>query len=219
MAGPIRNLPIGQILVENGFINEKQLQEALDKQKQSGGKMLGDVMLEMGLVSETQLAQALSIRLKVPFVDLASVQINKDAVMKIPEATAREKTVIAFDMHNNRLMVASNDPINFYIFEELKVQTGMEIIPQISTKTQIEEAIGRFYSQQTVNKVMNELDDEAAAAAQQNQVDTQSGERIDNAPIVRLVNTMVETAFRINASDIHIEPFKTRTRIRFRIDG
>ena len=219
MAGPIRNLPIGQILVENGFINEKQLQEALDKQKQSGGKMLGDVMLEMGLVSETQLAQALSIRLKVPFVDLASVQINKDAVMKIPEATAREKTVIAFDMHNNRLMVASNDPINFYIFEELKVQTGMEIIPQLSTKTQIEEAIGRCYSQQTVNKVMNELDDEAAAAAQQNQVDTQSGERIDNAPIVRLVNTMVETACRINASDIHIEPFKTRTRIRFRIDG
>lgn len=220
MAGPIRNLPIGQILVENGFINEKQLQEALDKQKTSNGKMLGDVMLEIGLVSETQLAQALSIRLKVPFVDLASVQINKDAVMKIPEQTAREKTVIAFDMHNNRLMVASNDPINFYIFEELKVQTGMEIVPQISTKTQIQEAIGRFYSQQTVNKVMNELDDEAAAAAQQNQVvDQQSGERIDNAPIVRLVNTMVETAFHINASDIHIEPFKNRTRIRFRVDG
>lgn len=220
MAGPIRNLPIGQILVENGFINEKQLQEALDKQKTSNGKMLGDVMLEMGLVSETQLAQALSIRLKVPFVDLASVQINKDAVMKIPEQTAREKTVIAFDMHNNRLMVASNHPINFYIFEELKVQTGMEIVPQISTKTQIQEAIGRFYSQQTVNKVMNELDDEAAAAAQQNQVvDQQSGERIDNAPIVRLVNTMVETAFHINASDIHIEPFKNRTRIRFRVDG
>lgn len=220
MAGPIRNLPIGQILVENGFINEKQLQEALDKQKTSNGQMLGDVMLEMGLVSETQLAQALSIRLKVPFVDLASVQINKDAVMKIPEQTAREKTVIAFDMHNNRLMVASNDPINFYIFEELKVQTGMEIVPQISTKTQIQEAIGRFYSQQTVNKVMNELDDEAAAAAQQNQVvDQQSGERIDNAPIVRLVNTMVETAFHINASDIHIEPFKNRTRIRFRVDG
>ncbi|MBD9061755.1 MAG: GspE/PulE family protein [Ruminococcaceae bacterium] len=216
----MRNLPIGQILVENGFINEKQLQEALDKQKTSNGKMLGDVMLEMGLVSETQLAQALSIRLKVPFVDLASVQINKDAVMKIPEQTAREKTVIAFDMHNNRLMVASNDPINFYIFEELKVQTGMEIVPQISTKTQIQEAIGRFYSQQTVNKVMNELDDEAAAAAQQNQVvDQQSGERIDNAPIVRLVNTMVETAFHINASDIHIEPFKNRTRIRFRVDG
>ena len=67
---------------------------------------------------------------------------------------------------------------------------------------------------------MNELDDEAAAAAQQNQVvDQQSGERIDNAPIVRLVNTMVETAFHINASDIHIEPFKNRTRIRFRVDG
>lgn len=219
MAGPIKNVPIGQILVENGFISEKQLSEALATQKASDGKMLGDVMLDMGLVSEMQLAQALSIRLKVPFVDLSSVQINKDAVLKIPEQTARDKTVIAYEINNNRLMVASNDPINFYIFEELKVQTGMDIVPRISTKTQIVDAIGRFYSQQTVNKVMNELDTEAANAAQLNQQDTQSGERIDNAPIVRLVNTMVQTAFKLNASDIHIEPFKTRTRIRFRIDG
>lgn len=68
----IKNVPIGQILVENGFISEKQLNDALAKQQSSGGKMLGDVMLEMGLVSETQLAQALSIRLKVPFIDLSS---------------------------------------------------------------------------------------------------------------------------------------------------
>jgi len=215
----MKNIPIGQILVENGFLKEDQLEEALEKQRSEPGKKLGDVLLELGYVSETQLAQALSIRLKVPFIDLTTTKIDIEAVKKIPEAIAKKNCCVAFQMNDSRLTVATDDPINFYIFEELKVQTGMEIIPQISTKTQIEEAIGRFYSQQTVNKVMNELDDEAAAAAQQNQVDTQSGERIDNAPIVRLVNTMVETAFRINASDIHIEPFKTRTRIRFRIDG
>ena len=218
MAAPIKNLPIGQILVDNGFITKEQLEDALIKQKQSeGGKMLGDVMLEMGLVSETQLAQALSIRLKVPYVDLATAQINREAVMKIPEEKAREKTVLAYAINNNRLMVATNDPINFYIFEELKVQTGMEIIPQISTKTAINEAIGKFYSQQQVDSAVSEL-----ASEQQDTVDAaaaESGERIDNAPIVKLVNMMAETAFRLKATDIHIEAFKTRTRIRFRMDG
>lgn len=217
MAPPIKNLPIGKILVENGFINNEQLEEALEKQRSSEGKMLGDVMLEMGLVSETQLAQALSIRLKVPYVDLATTQINREAVMKIPEEKAKEKLVLAYAINNNRLMVATNDPINFYIFEELKVQTGMEIIPQISTKTAINEAIGKYYSQQSVDNAVNELNNE-----QQEQVSAEaveSGERIDNAPIVKLVNMMAETAFRLKATDIHIEAFKTRTRIRFRMDG
>lgn len=217
MAAPIKNLPIGKILVENGFITESQLEDALDKQRSSEGKMLGDIMLEMGLVSETQLAQALSIRLKVPFVDLSTTQINREAVMKIPEEKAKEKLVLAYAINNNRLMVATNDPINFYIFEELKVQTGMEIVPQISTKTAITEAIGKFYSQQQVDSAVNELNSEQGEELSAEQVE--SGERIDNAPIVKLVNMMVETAFRIKATDIHIEAFKTRTRIRFRIDG
>ncbi|MBQ8193907.1 MAG: Flp pilus assembly complex ATPase component TadA [Oscillospiraceae bacterium] len=215
---PPKNLPIGEILRENGFITKEQLEDALMKQKQSEGKMLGDVLLEMGLVSETQLAQALSIRLKVPFVDLSTTQINREAVMKIPEEKAKEKLVLAYAINNNRLMVATNDPINFYIFEELKVQTGMEIIPQLSTKTAIEEAIGKFYSQQNVDKAVNELGD-TAQGEQVSAADAESVERVDNAPIVKLVNMMAETAFRLKATDIHIEAFKTRTRIRFRMDG
>ena len=215
---PPKNLPIGEILRENGFITKEQLEDALMKQKQSEGKMLGDVLLEMGLVSETQLAQALSIRLKVPFVDLSTTQINREAVMKIPEEKAKEKLVLAYAINNNRLMVATNDPINFYIFEELKVQTGMEIIPQISTKTAIEEAIGKFYSQQNVDKAVNELGD-SSQGEQVSAADAESVERVDNAPIVKLVNMMAETAFRLKATDIHIEAFKTRTRIRFRMDG
>ncbi len=213
----IKNVPIGQILVENGFISEKQLNEALAKQQTSGGKMLGDVMLEMGLVSETQLAQALSIRLKVPFIDLSSRKINTEAVGKIQEEIAREKCVFAFEINHGRLMVATNDPVNFYIFEDLKVATGMEIVPQISTKTMIEAAINKFYSSQaidsTVNELENENEDELALEKEE------SEGRIDSAPIVKLVNMMVETAFRTECTDIHIEPFKDRTRIRFRIDG
>ncbi len=219
MAGPVKNVPIGQILVESGFINEQQLQSALAKQKNSG-KMLGDVMLEMNLVSETQLAQALAIRLKVPFVDLSSTKVDTDAVQKIPEQTARDKCVIAYAINHGRLMVATNDPINFYIFDELKVVAGMEIVPQISTKSQIEAAIGRYYSSSAIDKTMNELDDEVGAETDaQSAAAAESESRIDNAPIVKLVNMMVETAFRQGCTDIHIEAFKDRTRVRFRIDG
>ncbi len=219
MPAPMKNLPIGKILVENGFITEKQLEDALVKQKTSGdGKMLGDIMLEMGLVSETQLAQALSIRLKVPFVDLSSTPISTEAVMKIDQEVAEQKCVFAFAINHNRLLVATNDPINFYVFEDLKVKTGMEIVPQISTKSAIKDAIGRYYSSQAVDNAVNELASEQQDA-QQNSADSESNERVDSAPIVKLVNMMVETAFRVNASDIHIEPFKTRTRIRYRIDG
>ncbi len=213
------NVPIGKVLQDLGFINKDQLEQALAQQKMSGGKMLGDVLMEMGFVSETQLAQALAIRLKVPFVDLSSTQISTEAVMKIPEDIARNHTILAFGISNNRLLVATHDPITFFnLYDELKLKTGMEINHQISTKTAIMEAIGKYYSQQSVDNAVNELNNETEAPGQSALTETES-ERVDNAPIVKLVNMMVETAFRIKATDIHIEPFKTRTRIRFRIDG
>lgn len=223
MAGPIKNIPLGQILLEHGFITQQQLNEALVKQKSSGGKLLGEIVLEMGLVSETQLAQALSSRLKVPFVDLASIKVDIKAVGKIPEATAREKVVIAFAINHNRLMVATHDPMNLYLFEDLKVVTGMDCIPQIATKSAIEEAIEKYYSRQAMDSTMGELENEDAEKSQaelaQDLAAAESEGRIDNAPIVKLVNMMVETAFRMQCTDIHIEAFKDRTRIRFRIDG
>lgn len=222
MALPITNVRIGDVLKDSGFINDKQLEEALAKQKESG-KLLGDIVLEMGFVSEAQLANALSIRLKVPYVDLSSIQVNQEAVMKIPEEYAKEHCIIAFGVSTSgKLLVATNDPVGFLgIDMELRMKTGMDCIAQISTKTAINDQIAKSYSQQAVNSAVSDLDSEAgdANAAAAAAADAASAERIDNAPIVRLVNTMIQTAFKMNASDIHIEPFKDRTRIRFRVDG
>ncbi|MBP3335149.1 MAG: Flp pilus assembly complex ATPase component TadA [Ruminiclostridium sp.] len=216
----MKNIPIGQILVENGFLKEDQLNEALEKQRTEPGKKLGDVLLELGYVSETQLAQALSIRLKVPFIDLTTTKIDIEAVKKIPETIAKKNCCVAFQMTDSRLTVATDDPINFYIFEELKVISGMEIHAMIATRTAINETINKAYSQQTVSNVMDNLNKEYNNATDSViQDDPESGDRVDNAPIVKLVNTIVETSFRMNASDIHIEPFKDRTRIRLRVDG
>ena len=156
----MKNIPIGQILVENGFLKEDQLEEALEKQRSEPGKKLGDVLLELGYVSETQLAQALSIRLKVPFIDLTTTKIDIEAVKKIPEAIAKKNCCVAFQMTDSRLTVATDDPINFYIFEELKVISGMEIHAMIATRTAINETISKAYSQQTVSNVMDNLNKE-----------------------------------------------------------
>lgn len=218
----MKNVPIGQILLENGFLVQNQLDSALEKQREMQaerpGIKLGDVLLELGYVSETQLAQALSIRLKVPFIDLTTTKIDIEAVKKIPEAIAKKNCCVAFQMSESRLTVATDDPINFYIFEELKVISGMEIHAMLATRTAINETINKAYSQQTVSNVMDNLNREYTGE-EMSAEDVESGERVDNAPIVKLVNTIVETSYRMDASDIHIEPFKDRTRIRLRCDG
>ena len=211
--------------MESGFITDQQLDAALKKQKDKNenpeGLKLGDMVLKLGYVSETQLVHALSTRLKVPFVDLTTTKVDIEAVKKIPEAVARKHVCVAYRIGAGRLYVATNDPINFFIFDELRVTTGMEIHPMLATRSSIMDTISRMYSQSTVSGVISDLDKEyssgedspAATAADD------SSERVDNAPIVKLVNSLVETAFRRKASDIHIEPFKDRTRVRLRIDG
>ncbi|MDR0197256.1 MAG: Flp pilus assembly complex ATPase component TadA [Oscillospiraceae bacterium] len=216
------NVPIGQLLVESGFITPTQLEKALVKQKETPGLKIGDMLLSLGYVSETQLVHALSTRLKVAFVDLSTSKIDVDAVKKIPETTAKRFNVIAYKQANGRLYVATNDPINFSIFEELKISTGMEIHPMLATKSSILETISKAYSASEQEEVMSDINkeyDANAELAKAQEDASASDDRVDSAPVVKLVNTLVESAFHSNASDIHIEPFKDRTRIRFRIDG
>lgn len=216
----MKSVPIGQLLVESGYITEEQLNDALARQKtEFNGAKIGEVLLDLGYVSETQVVHALSARLKVPYIDLVTAKIDIDAVKKIPEEVARKNNVIGYRTQSGRLFVATNDPVNFIIFEELKISAGMEIVPTLATKSAITEAINRAYSQNTVSDMMNDINKEYDANEALMQSEESSDERIDNAPVVKLVNTLVENAYRKNASDIHIEPFKTKTRIRFRIDG
>lgn len=217
----MKSVPIGQLLVEAGYITEDQLGEALVQQKKAyPGEKIGEILLKLGFVSETQVVHALSARLKVPYVDLITAKIDIDAVKKIPEDVARKNTVIGYKTQGGRLFVATNDPVNFYIFEELKISAGMEIVPMLATKSAIMETIGKAYSQNATSDIMNDINQEYDANAALMQAELENAaERIDNAPVVKLVNTLVESAFRKNASDIHIEPFKNKTRIRDRIDG
>lgn len=209
-------------MVNEGVITEEQLQHVLDVKKEENvpGKFFGDYVIELGYVTDVQFAQVLAKKLNVPFVDLNDPEVNIDieAVKKIPEALAKKHTIIAIKVTGKRLTVASHDPVNFYIFEDIKVSTGMDVVPVLATKEAITKAIGKSYSMQNTGAILDSVTSQFADD-DLNGVDDESADRIDNAPIVKLATTIVENSFRAGATDIHIEPFKTFTRIRIRVNG
>ncbi len=214
----MRNGPIGQYLVEKKLITEAQLQEVLAKQKEQKGKIFGDVIIELGYVTDVQFAEVLAERLNIQYIDLDNTQLSHDVVMKIPETAARKYNVIAVEKMGKRLTVATNDPINFYVFEDLRVITGCSVLPVLATKAAINRAIGKIYSQGQVDSVVDEATKEKEEELSLEEIDMSEG-RIENAPIVKLATAIVENSFRQNATDIHIEPFKDVTKIRIRING
>lgn len=213
----MRNIRIGDYLVEQGLITQEQLEKVLEAQREAQGtKRFGDVIVELGFLSETKFTQALAGKLKVAYVDLSTVDIDEEAVRKVPEALALKHTVIAINIQGRRLTVATDDPINFNILEDIKVSTGMDTVPVLATKTAIKKMIGKHYSMQNVDSVLEGV---SALNPVEDEDDDDSKDRVDSAPIVKLATTIVENSFRADATDIHIEPFKTYTRIRIRVNG
>ena len=190
----MRNERIGDYLVSQGLITEEQLQKVLATQKESNGaKKFGDVVVELGFMTEINFTKALAGKLRVQYVDLDNTDINTDAVQKVPEALARKHTVIAIAITGKRLTVATNDPVN------------------------INKAIGKCYSMQNVDSVLEGVT--AMASDLGGTMDEDANERVESAPIVKLATTIVENSFRADATDIHIEPFDKYTRIRIRVNG
>lgn len=213
----MRNVRIGDYLVEQNLITTEQLQEVLAAQKEAQGtKRFGELVVELGFMSEVKFAQALAGKLHVQYVDLDNIEIDYEAVRKVPEALAKKHTVIAINIQGKRLTVATDDPINFIILEDIKVSTGMDTVPVLATRSAINKAIGKCYSMQNVDSVLEGVQQFSEGEEVE---DDGSKDRIENAPIVKLATTIVENAFRADATDIHIEPFKTYTRIRIRVNG
>ena len=215
----MRNERIGDYLVSQGLLNEEQLQKVLQAQKESNGaKKFGDVVVELGFMTEVNFTKALAGKLRVQYVDLDNIDINTDAVQKVPEQLARKHTVIAINIQGKRLTVATNDPVNFIVLEDIKVSTGMDTVPVLATTSAINKAIGKCYSMQNVDNVLegvNAMANDLGGSLEEQEAQ----DRVESAPIVKLATTIVENSFRADATDIHIEPFDKYTRIRIRVNG
>ena len=218
----MKSLPLGQILLEEKVITEQELNQALEQQKVTK-KRLGAVIIDMGIVEEVDIMKALARRLKVDFLENPLFSIDLETVKLVPEQFARKYKIVPLNIREGHLNIVTNDPLNFACLEDISMITSMEVQTVLSTETEIDKCIDRVYSKRNADEIIEDIrseygeinieinperDDQAAIV-----------ERVDSAPIVKLVNSLVQEAYQENASDIHIEPEETHTRVRFRIDG
>lgn len=209
---------LGDMLVELGKIDQEKLDEMLKKQKNSG-KKLGELLLEEEVITENDLLDTLERQLGVKRIKVSEVEFDEKAVKAIPEALARKYNLIPFRIENNYLEVIMWDPLNIFAIDDVKISSGFEVKPFIATQNDIATAIGKFYSASYVQKAADELNKEHEANKEENAETSQAEDDLKNAPVVKLVDSIINNAARQGASDIHIEPFENYFKVRYRIDG
>jgi type IV pilus assembly protein PilB len=207
---------LGEVLVDEGLITNDQLAKASEEQ-QKVGRSLGRVLIDLGLVNEPDLVAVLARQIGLDFVDLTEYQIDPTAAALLSEQVARRYRALPIGFENDSLIVAMSDPANVFALDDIRTITGMEVKPVVATAADIESAVRKYGS---FDQSVEEIATEASSQADDSAVDLADlGAAIEDAPIVKLVNMLINQAVSDRASDIHIEPQERDVRIRYRIDG
>lgn len=216
MAPPKKRL--GELLVESGLITQAQLQEALKAQKQSGER-LGKALVNLGFVTEQDIINVLEFQLGISQVELYDMNLDPEVVKLVPENLVRRHKVMPIKRAPNLLTVAMVDPLNVVAIDDLRMATGCDIEPVISTEREIDQAIQRYYGMQNLLGDASFPEEAAASVELVEKFNLDSDTGGGGAPVVRVVNSLIQQAVQARASDIHIEPMADRVRVRFRVDG
>jgi type IV pilus assembly protein PilB len=220
---------IGQILVDLGFITDDQLELLLEEQEQRAGELLGKIATDMGLITDEQLCQALAEQMHMQVVNLAEVQLDKELLGTITDTMAQMYRVVPVVKDGNSLTLATCDPQNLAIQDELRNFLGYDIRLVIASERDVVRALERYYGAEgeTIEKLIEDMegDDELraaveAAAGAHGTLDLTSVEALaDSAPVRKLLNMVLLMAIKDHASDVHFEPFEDEFRIRIKADG
>ena len=210
-----KNLKIGDVLKEQGYISDEQLLEALEIQRSHKDKRLGEVLIEKGFITESQMLEAMAAKMDCEVVNLDTVSVHIEAVARIPRQVAEKYCVLATEITGGRLRVIVNDPLNFYGLEDVRQVTGMELEIFLSEKAPLLKAIHLYYAEISARDAANIANEVTANEVEEMEVEEGDGD----TPIVNLLNSLIQRAYNTYASDIHIEPFEDKTSVRMRIDG
>ncbi|MFA6321025.1 MAG: GspE/PulE family protein [Candidatus Omnitrophota bacterium] len=211
-------------LINGKLLKAKDLEKALDIQKKSGGS-LGKILVERGFVSEKELMVAMSHELNIPPIDLSKYKIDKSLSDLIPEKIAKQYSLIPVSKLGKVLTVAMSDPLNLFAIDDLKMLTKFQIDPVIATENDVRDAINNYYGahSQEISKILEEIPAdgvEVESEEKEEEIDVgEMAEESKSAPIVKIVSLILNEAMKRRASDIHIEPCENNLRIRYRIDG
>ncbi len=215
----MRNMPIGEMLKEYGYITDDQIKQALAIQKQDRSKKLGQILVELGYISEKEVLDALGKRMGLQIIKLDNFKIDTSAVARIPKQLAVKYNMIAIAEDEGKLTVAMSDPLNFYAVEDVRQTTGMTLEVYLAETSNITKAIDLYYAEVSAKSAAAQANvsvDIPTTQAVQQLEDADAG---DDVPIVKFLNSLLVHGFTTHASDIHIEPFEKQTVVRLRTDG
>jgi type IV pilus assembly protein PilB len=210
-----------EILLRRGNLSPEQLLEARTLERQTGGK-LQDTLVKLGYVTIQDVMSAIAEHHGLQYIDLEDVQIPPSVVELVPESVARENIVLPLSQEDGTLKIILSDPTDFDTLQKLQFILNKEIQPVLAPREQIIEAINRNYGQtetESVDSMLQEFTDTQIDFTETEQTSNLALAEDSDAPVIKLVNLIIQEAISLRASDIHIEPFVDRVRVRYRIDG
>jgi len=237
---------IGELLLKEKRISPEQLQEALNYQRQNGGK-LGFNLIKLGYVKDDEITALLSKQYGVPSIALGQFDVDPAVVKLVPAETAQKYQIVPLSRSGATLTIAMTDPTNVFAMDDIKFMTGYNVEPVVASETAVIDAISKYYgktsagagggggggnaapSGPTALEVASKALEEMPALADAGDVEVLeefeeiSAEALakqgEEAPVIKLVNVILMSAIQKGASDIHIEPYEKELRVRYRIDG
>ena len=212
-----KNLRIGEILEEKGYVTGEQMSQALAYQKEHREMRVGQILMELGFVTENQVLEALANRLNLEIVEVSQIQVNLQAVGMISRELAEKNLFLPVSLKGKVLGLVTNDPLNYFALEEVKQQTGCQLEIYLSEEVPLRKAISYYYAEVNARNAAEQANVGFATTEELEIEDLDDSN--DEAPIIRLLNSLIERAIKTEASDIHIEPFEKETKVRMRIDG
>ncbi len=214
---------LGEILVKNNLVTRDQLSKALEERKLSGNQLrIGSILINQKLLTEEQLTSFLSKQYGVPSVNLSDYEIDSAVIKIIPAEVAQKYQLVPVNRAGATLIVAVSDPSNLFAIEDIKFMSGYNIEMVVASERDIKVSLDKYYDQTaSLADVMSDLDvEDMEIVGDEEQIDLNVLERAsEEAPVVKMVNAILQDAIRKKASDIHIEPYEKLFRVRYRIDG
>ena len=221
VAGARKKIRIGDLLVEAGAITQEELDQALAKQKEEGGR-IGNVIMEMGFISRELLITVLTTQMGIDFIELRAAKIDENVLKLVPDKMIAQYKVmpIGLDENNpNILKLAMADPMDLVAIDDISISSNLQVEPVLAFDDDIQECIGKYYGSAQAMEAAEAFRMEQQSGELTQEEQDMMKEDIDNSPIVLLVNQILEGGVRQRGSDIHIEPMETYVRVRYRIDG
>jgi type IV pilus assembly protein PilB len=211
--------PLGAILQQMGVVSFEQIEEALEYQQRDGCK-IGEALIKLGYALPDQITQALAKQYHMLYMDLDSVEVPFDVINLLAAEVALENKVVPIQLKDRSVVVAMADPLDFVTIDNIRFILNKEVECVLCTPDGVERALSKYYRpQKDLEEELERLEDTSDIELRDDDFTVSEGVTADDAPVIRLVQALITEAIKQRASDIHIEPFEDKLRVRYRIDG